>query len=501
MWMYTLFPQILNMSLTASIVIVFVLLARLLLQKTPKIFSYALWAVVLFRLLCPVSMSSEWSLLKVFDVPLSEAGSMEYIPTDIVHTENLQVNIPAPGISEAIETPMAVAIFVWLIGMFALLLHSAISLIKLRRKLIGAVHLRDNVYLADYISSPFVLGLLRPKIYLPSKLTEQEQTYIIQHEQHHIRRFDPIVKILAFAALCVHWFNPLVWLAFMLSGKDMEMSCDEAVMKSMDSDIRAEYSTSLLSLATGRKIIAGTPLAFGEGDTKSRIQNVLNYKKPALWVITVSVITVVALGVGLMANPNNKKDARLPLQTYIYEKSSEVVKPSVTLDENGKFTFVFSAISSYIGRGSYEIDGNQLLLKTDDSNENYHYLFDIENNMLVFDADNSSSMIWFANLPDGAVLIGDRDNTTPYEYEPAIMINDAIYWLSPNKSIMELPQTAWLFGQIKKVSPPNAPPDENFEAIGLDDSWIGKDFFIAADGNTIYLKGADEKYMQFLFEE
>lgn len=319
MWIYTLFPQILNMSITASIVIVFVLLARLLLKKTPKAFSYALWAVVLFRLLCPVSISSNLSLLNVFDAPFSEAGSVEYIPTDIVHTENPQVTIPVPGISEAInenlpqgeeqlgadplETPMAVATFVWLIGMGALLLHSIISLIKLRRKLIGAVHLRHNVYLADHITSPFVMGLLRPKIYLPSTLTEQEQTYIIQHEQHHIRRFDPIIKILAFASLCVHWFNPLVWLAFVLSGKDMEMSCDEAVMKAMDSDIRAEYSTSLLSLATGRKNFAGTPLAFGEGDTRSRIKNVMKYKKPILLVSACTFFVVVIIGIGFITNP------------------------------------------------------------------------------------------------------------------------------------------------------------------------------------------------------
>ncbi len=363
MWMYTLFPQILNMSLSASIVMVFVLIARLLLKKTPKIFSYALWAVVLFRLLCPVSISSNLSLLNVFDAPFSEAGSVEYIPTDIVHTENPQVTIPVPGISEFInenlpqgeeqlvadplEVPMAVATLVWLIGMLALLLHSIISLIKLHRKLIGAVPLRDNVYLADHIASPFVMGLLRPEIYLPSTLTEQEQTYIIQHEQHHIRRFDPIIKILAFASLCVHWFNPLMWLAFVLSCKDMEMSCDEAVMKAMDGDIRAEYSTSLLSLATGRKIFAGTPLAFGEGNTKSRIKNVMNYKKPTFLVIIIVFISCIIMAVCFLTNPVEEQD--LSFLNYNNLLSTAMDEEQLPVH-----------VSTQSSENDYAIDGNAL---------------------------------------------------------------------------------------------------------------------------------------------
>ncbi|RCX07067.1 BlaR1 peptidase M56, partial [Anaerobacterium chartisolvens] len=157
--------------------------------------------------------------------------------------------------------------------------------------------------LADHIVSPFVIGLFRPKIYLPSTLAEHEQSYIILHEQTHIRRFDHVMKIVAFAALCIHWFNPLVWIAFTLTIKDMEMSCDESVMKRLGANIREEYSALLLSLATGRKIIAGTPLAFGEGDTKSRIKNVLRYKKPALWVMLAALIVVSAICIAFASNP------------------------------------------------------------------------------------------------------------------------------------------------------------------------------------------------------
>jgi len=168
---------------------------------------------------------------------------------------------------------------------------------------VTASPLRDNIYLADEIHSPFVMGLFRPKIYLPSEMEEREQSYIILHEQHHIRRLDHIAKALAFAALCIHWFNPLVWAAFILSGKDMEMSCDEAVVRKLGPEIRGDYSASLLSLATGKHIMAGMPLDFGEGNTKDRIKNLASWKKPALWVVLVAVIACAALAVCLLTNP------------------------------------------------------------------------------------------------------------------------------------------------------------------------------------------------------
>lgn len=321
MWLYTLFPQILNMSLTAAIIIGFILLARLLLKRTPKVFSYALWAVVLFRLLCPISISSGFSLLNILDTPVTATGTPQYIPSDIVHAENPQVDIPIPGISgilnenmprgeeqlvaDPLEFPMAFITLVWLCGIAAMLAHSIISLVKLRRSLVGAVLLHGNIYLADHISSPFVMGLFHPKIYLPSMIAKKEQAYIIRHEQHHIRRLDHVVKILAFAALCIHWFNPLVWLAFVLSGKDMEMSCDEAVMRKTEGDIRTDYSASLLGFATGRKIIAGTPLAFGEGSTKSRIKNVMHYKKPGPRTIAGAIAACIIIAVCFLTNPKD----------------------------------------------------------------------------------------------------------------------------------------------------------------------------------------------------
>lgn len=322
---YEFLPKILNMSFTASVVIVAVLLIRLLLKKSPKIFSYALWAVVLFRLLCPVSFTFSVSLLGALSTPVSETGRVEYIPPDIVHMENPAVDLPIPGVNEVINNampqgqeqlvadplkfPMTLMTYIWALGILAMLISSAVQLIRLRRRLIGSMPLCKNIYLVDYIDSPFVTGLIKPKIYLPSSLQPSEQRYIIMHEKHHISRGDHIIKLLAYIALCVHWFNPLVWLAFFLSSKDMEMSCDEAVMKKLSADIRADYSTSLLRFATGRKIVSTTPLAFGEGDTKDRVKNVMKYKKPVFWVIILAIAVLIAAIVLLASNPKQTNEA------------------------------------------------------------------------------------------------------------------------------------------------------------------------------------------------
>ena len=324
-------PMILNMSITASVIILFVLLARLALKKAPKVFSYALWTVVLFRLLCPVSITTDFSLLGLFETPAMEntqhTTAVEYIPYDVVHTPNLEVQLPLPpAINDAVNSTLpqehaalgadplegefAIGSMIWLLGIAVMAIYSAVSYIRLRHKLVGSVLLRANIYLAGGIGSPFVMGFFRPKIYLPSALSEQEQSYIILHEQHHIRRGDHIIKALAFIALCIHWFNPLVWIAFVLSSKDMEMSCDEAVVKKLGEGIRADYSASLLSLATGRRIIAGTPLAFGEGDTKSRIKNMLNWKAPKTWLVITSAVAVVVAVVLCGTNANNQSKVK-----------------------------------------------------------------------------------------------------------------------------------------------------------------------------------------------
>lgn len=337
-----IFLQVLNMSLTASIIIAVVLAARLLLKKAPKIYSYALWSVVLFRLLCPVSFESMFSLLPVNADPISLNtlhSETPQVSTGIVAVDNaINPILPAPEEGKNEGNPLRVAanlgVILWLMGIAVLFIHSMVSLLRLRKKLIGAVKLRDNIFLADHLASPFVMGLFRPRVYLPSTLQEREQSYIILHEQTHIRRFDQGMKIAAFAALCIHWFNPLVWIAFSLAVNDMEMSCDESVMKRLGASIREEYLESLLSLATGRKI-SSTPLAFGEGDTKSRIKNILCYKRPAIWVTLAALGAVAVTCIAFAFNPQRASlEWAKNLRMEEIEKIELVVMPS---DENERY--------------------------------------------------------------------------------------------------------------------------------------------------------------------
>ncbi len=305
-----LFLQILNMSFTASVVIVFVSTIRLFLKKVPKIFSYSLWSVVLFRLICPFSFESVLSLLptKTNHIPY-EVRYMEVPQIDTgIPIVNNNVNPILPNATPtASVNPIQIWIFIgeiiWLIGVITLLLYSTISLILLKKRLLDSVLYKDNIYISNNINTAFVIGIIKPKIYLPNNLNDKEREYILLHEQTHLKRFDHIVKIIGFIALCLHWFNPFVWYAFFVSGKDMEMSCDETVIKKLGNSVKKDYSSSLLTLATGKRMLGGAPLAFGEGDTKSRVKNVLNYKRPAFWTVLILLIIVVLIIVGLMANP------------------------------------------------------------------------------------------------------------------------------------------------------------------------------------------------------
>ena len=358
--MNDLFLGILDSSIVATYTIIIILVARFFLKKAPKVFSYMLWSVVFFRLLCPINVESGFSILPVSKVaeevslqmeqlvesPIGEqgVGQSGMSPQEVTeHPENVQgnhVTLPPvahnfnganpPYVTNSIKTGNTITMVdifvgVWLLGMGAVLLYSAISLVKLKKTLVGAVGYEHNIYLADYLDSPLVLGIIKPKIYIPSTLSQREFEYIVIHEQAHIQRFDHIVKIIFFLILTLHWFNPFVWIAYFALGNDMEMSIDESVLKKMDRDIRREYSNSLLSLATGSKV--SIPLAFGEGNTKERILNVMNYKKTKIWVGIVALLTVITVILCTATNP--VEDAPQTLATPTIEESETVVVPVV----------------------------------------------------------------------------------------------------------------------------------------------------------------------------
>ena len=321
--MESVFIQILNMSLTASFVILGVLLLRVFLRRAPKIFSYVLWGVVLFRLLCPVSFSAGFSLLGAIKTPGAENGQVEYIPQDIGYMAEPSVELPISAVEDAVNgsfpaanpagsiNPMQIWLFVgawvWILGIAILLAASGVSYWMLKRRLGDAKMQESGVYRTSQVDTPFVLGFFRPRIYLPDSLEERERGYILLHERIHIRRRDPLTRAVGFAALCLHWFNPLVWAAYFLSEKDMEMSCDEAVIRETGNSVKKEYTASLLSLSCGRRLLAGLPPAFGEGDTGKRIKNVLKYRSPKRALLIGVVVVCLAAAVFLLANPATRK--------------------------------------------------------------------------------------------------------------------------------------------------------------------------------------------------
>lgn len=324
-----LFGAVWRMSLTAGLVILAVLAVRLCLKKAPKIFSYALWAVVLVRLLCPVTVDSplglvpsarsvrglETEAVQPAPVPIPNEVPVPAVPDDAQMPEQTVTNVHVQSPAVRVQTGPSwtlLAAWLWLGGMAALAGYSLISLFRLKARLREAVPLEEEpgVWQADGVPTPFVLGLFRPRVYLPAGLPREERRYVLLHERTHIRRLDHVVKALAWLAVVLHWFNPLVWLAFRLAGRDMEASCDEAVLRRLGEEAREDYSQTLLRLSAAQRLPTG-PLAFGDGDTKGRIRNILRYQKPALWVLllalTAVAVAAVVLLTGRSAQPEKPK--------------------------------------------------------------------------------------------------------------------------------------------------------------------------------------------------
>ncbi|HHV13871.1 MAG TPA: DUF4829 domain-containing protein [Clostridiales bacterium] len=337
------FIEILNMSISAGYVALIVIVIRLALKKAPKIYSYALWAVVFFRLICPFTIQ-----LPVSAVPVQP----QTIPQDIVYSGQPSINSGVPAIdrtvNNAIETslppvnpvssvnPIQILLelgaVLWLAGVLVLLLYGIISYLHLKRRIMTAIRIKDNIYETDLIKTPFVLGFIRIRIYVPTGLGENELEYVVAHEQAHIRRRDHLIKPLAFLVTALHWFNPLVWLSYGLMVKDMELSADESVMKGYASDVRSDYASSLLALSVKRSGLL-SPLAFGETGVKERVKNVLHYKKPRFWVSVMAIIIVATVSLVLIISRQTEitpADQNIPgsqSDTPIWEASDSSVTP------------------------------------------------------------------------------------------------------------------------------------------------------------------------------
>lgn len=321
-----LFAAILGMSMTAAIAILVLLLVGAVLKKikAPALLRYALWAVVLFRLLVPFSFASEVSLFKLgfLQQPIQIAENISEPQPRLPQQHEAILNTPAPtppasppaNGGPTAAPPNSVPALIWLSGVMTLLGYHAISYLKLKRTLTTAICVEKNIYRSDRISSPFVCGLRHPKMYLPCSLGEKEYGYILLHEQIHIKRFDYLVKPLWLAVCCLHWFNPLAWFALFCMCEDMEQSCDEAVLQQLGDGVKLDYSRSMVVLAARRPLLSGALPGFGQHKTKNRVNHVLNYKKPLLGtvVLAVAVTAITAYVLAANAPPQPQEVAALP---------------------------------------------------------------------------------------------------------------------------------------------------------------------------------------------
>ena len=310
--MNELFLKIINMSISASWLVLAVLLLRFVLKKAPKWVNVLLWGIVAVRLAFPFSIESALSLIPSAETIPPNIG-MNTTPTinSGINTINNAVN---PIISQS-NTPMAgasvnplqitIGIFeyIWIFGMIALALYTAISYWRLHRKVDTAVRYKDNIFQSENVKSPFVLGIIKPRIYLPFNMNGQDLEHVVAHEQAHIHRKDHWWKPLGFLLLTIHWFNPLMWLAYVLLCRDIELACDEKVIKELGNEQRADYTQALVACSVNRRMIAACPLAFGEVGVKERVKSVMNYKKPAFWVTILAVIACVIVAVCFLTNP------------------------------------------------------------------------------------------------------------------------------------------------------------------------------------------------------
>ena len=317
--MAAVFLKLLNLSISASWLVLAVLALRLVLRRAPKWVNVLLWGIVALRLMLPFSIESAVSLIPSAETVSPAAVQFDPAPT-ITSGVSVIDNAVNPSLSEhfsAVPTASVnplyvwteIAGWVWLIGLGAMLLYALVSYLRLRRRVSVSLPIQDHIYLCDAISSPFILGVVKPHIYLPSGLDEVQRQNVLSHERAHLARRDHWWKPLGFALLAVYWFNPVLWLAYALLCRDIELACDERVIRTMDESAVKTYSTVLLACSMLRKAAITCPLAFGEVGVKERVKNALHYKKPAFWVVAASVAVCVVVAVCFLTNPPTDTDA------------------------------------------------------------------------------------------------------------------------------------------------------------------------------------------------
>ena len=315
--MNELFLKIINMSISASWLVMAVLILRLVLKKAPKWVNVLLWGIVAVRLICPFSFESALSLIPSAETFPEKAisGPSFDVQTGITPVDNRINDYLGDRYFEGVTVPanngnhmMNILSIVWTIGILLLIAYTVISYWRLHREIDTAVRYKDNLFQSENVSSPFVLGLIKPRIYLPFSINGQDLEHVVAHEQAHIRRKDHWWKPLGFLLLTIHWFNPFMWLSYVLLCRDIELACDEKVIRELGNEQRADYTQALVACSINRRTIAACPLAFGEVGVKERVKSVMNYKKPAFGIVILAVIACVGVAVCFLTNPITADD-------------------------------------------------------------------------------------------------------------------------------------------------------------------------------------------------
>ena len=349
--METVFLKLVNMSITASYLVLAVIALRLVFRKTPKWIFCVLWGMVALRLICPFSLESVLSL-----IPAAEP-----LPSNIIYTAHPEIQSGVAVIDKAVNpllesslTPVSPAVSanptqilsfllsrIWAIGAAGMLLYALVSFLLIYRRVATAIPVEKNIKRSEFIDTPFVLGLVRPVIYLPACMASEDTPYVIAHEQAHIRRHDHWWKPLGFLLLSVYWFNPAMWLAYILLCRDIEAACDEKVIRDMPMDDRRAYSAALLNCSIPRRRIAACPLAFGEVGVKERVKRVMHYKKPAFWIVLAAIALGIVMAVCFLTNP--KEDLRF--------SAANVTPTGLTLECRPK-----SALENLVFDGDFRLE-------------------------------------------------------------------------------------------------------------------------------------------------
>ena len=338
--MVNLFFEVLNLSYTASWIVIAVILIRVVFTKAPKWAKCFLWSILGFKLLFPfVDIKSAFSIIPTSKLlGVNELSNIPYIETGVKMVDAEVYNYIADNIDNSVvndyvasENLLVVLAIIWLVGIAVMLVYAGVSYIKLNIRVVSSVRCKENIYTCDNIDTPFVLGIVKPKIYLPAGLTEIQIESVVKHEKAHIKRCDQLWKPLGFMLLCVHWFNPLMWGAFALLCRDVELACDEKVIKEMSLEDKKIYTETLLDCSMHRRLVMACPLAFGEIGVKQRVKSIVNYKKPTFWIVIITVVAILVSSVCLITNPQ-KLELNSELESFVNKSIAEHYKSSKTAD-------------------------------------------------------------------------------------------------------------------------------------------------------------------------